>query len=332
MLKAAIESGNTLPSDMESLNRDAVERLTESALDSENMPALMSLAKLNRKIVANSLKLDRLQSLGRVAGKGGVISSRLYFVMRGELDPKRKRVFRRLARTALLKQSLRIAGEGLRGDIIKIAPYQPGMDFDLDRTFEQTLEKYPDGIPVLGFDDIVGIDRIQRKKSGILILDTSGSMVGERNINAALTAAIMAYSMRKDDYAVVGFNTRSFMIKKFKETKNTQEIVDALLDLEAIGHTNIEDALKVAAKELDKLKTRFKWAIIFTDGVYNKGKDPRYLAKAFPKLHVVNLPGKKWGQKVCQDLARLSGGKYVSVSKYEHGPRALMKILRAPWS
>lgn len=330
VLQNAIESGQSLPSDMDKLDRNTIEKLTESAIQSENLPALMSLAKVNKKVVANTLQLDKLVSLGRVAGKGGVVSSRLYFIIRGELDTKRKRVFRRLARNALLKQSLRIAGEGLRGDISKISQYRPGMDFDLERTLEEMLEKYP-GIPVLGLNDIVGIDRIQRKKSGVIILDASGSMIGERNINAALTSAILAYSMRKDDYCVIAFNTKAFLIKKFKEDVRVQDIVDRILDLEAIGHTNIEHSLKLASKELKIIKTRFKWAILFTDGVYNKGKDPRYLAKEFPKLHVINLPGKKWGQKVCQDLARYGGGKYVAVSKYSEAPRALMKILRSPW-
>lgn len=331
VIQNAIESGQSLPSDLDSLNRESVEKLTESAIQSENLPALMSLAKVNKKVVSNTLQLDKLISLGRVAGKGGVVSSRLYFMVRGEMDTKRKRVFRRMARTALLKQSLRIAGEGLRGDIIKTAQYQPGMDFDLERTMEETLEKFPEGIPVLGFNDIVGIDRIQRKKSGVLILDASGSMIGERNINAALTSAILAYSMRKDDYSVIAFNTKAFLIKKFREEVKVQDIVDRILDLEAIGHTNIEHALQLGSKELKAIKTRFKWAILFTDGVYNKGKDPRYLAKEFPKLHVINLPGKKWGQKVCQDLARYGGGKYVAVSKYSEAPRALMKIIRSPW-
>ena len=330
VIKSAIESGRPLPP-IEKLENKAVERLTESAVDSENLPALVSLSKINRYAVSNALNLERLTSLGRVAGKGGVVSSRLYFVVRGVLDPKRRRVFRRLARTALLKQSLRIAGEGLRGDLFKQSMYEPGLDFDLEATIDQTMEKYPDGIPVLGMNDIVGIDRVQRKKSGVLIMDTSGSMFGERNINAALTAAIMAYSMRKDDYSVIAFNTKAFMIKRFDEDIKVQDIVDRILDLEAIGHTNVEDALKVGARELNRLKTRFKWAILFTDGVYNKGKDPRYLAREFKKLHVINLPGKKWGMRVCQDLARLGAGKYVAVRNYEEAPRALMRILRSPW-
>jgi Mg-chelatase subunit ChlD len=129
----------------------------------------------------------------------------------------------------------------------------------------------------------------------------------------------------------VAFNTKAFLIKKFDEDIRVQDIVDRILDLEAIGHTNVEDGLKIGTRELNKLKTRFKWAILFTDGVYNKGKDPRYLAKEFKKLHVINLPGKKWGMRVCQDLARLGAGKYVAVSNYEEAPRALMRVLRSPW-
>ena len=182
LAEAAIAAGDALPK-LDKLDIASIERLTESAVEHENLPALMSLAKINKYAVSNTLTPDRLVSLGRMSGQGGIYTPKLYFVMRGELDPKRRRVFRRLARTAILKQSLRIAGEGLRGDISKIAKYEPGMDFDLERTMEETLEKYPEGIPLLSMDDIIGINRVQRKKSGILILDTSGSMFGERNIN-----------------------------------------------------------------------------------------------------------------------------------------------------
>jgi Mg-chelatase subunit ChlD len=103
------------------------------------------------------------------------------------------------------------------------------------------------------------------------------------------------------------------------------------LDLEAVGYTNIEDALKRGAEQLQGVRSRFKWGILLTDGVFNKGKDPRYLARDFEKLHVINLPGKKWGENVCRDLARLGGGRYVGVPRYQDVPRALMKILRSPW-
>lgn len=291
----------------------------------------MSLAKVNRYAVSNSLKLDRMTSLGRIAGKGGVLTPQLFFVMRGVLDKKRRQIFRRLARMSLLKLSLRIAGEGLRGDIQKRGDYQFGEEFDLEETLENTLERYPEGIPLLSARDIVGIERVPRKKSGILILDTSGSMMGQRNINSALSAAVMSYSMRHDEFGVIAFNTKAYMIKKVKEKADIEEIVDRILDLEAVGYTNVEDALKMGARELQTMKTRFKWAILLTDGVYNKGKDPRYLAREFKKLHVINLPGKKWGQRVCQKLAKLGGGKYVAVNSYDEVPRALMKILRSPW-
>jgi len=330
LLEAAIERGESLPS-LDGVDHAAIERLTETAVDQQNLPALVSLAKVNRYAVSSSLKLERMTSLGRMAGKGGVMTPQLYFVMRGVLDKKRRQIFRRLAKVSLLKLSLRIAGEGLRGDVLKKSDYHLGGDFDLEATIEQTLEKYPEGIPLLSTRDIVGIERVARKKSGLLILDTSGSMMGQRNINAALAAAVMAHSMRHDDYAVIAFNTKAFIIKKMKTKMKVEEIVDKILDLEAVGYTNIEDAMKVGAKELSVLKTRFKWAILLTDGVYNKGKDPRYLAKEFQKLHVINLPGKKWGMRVCQKLARLGGGKYLAVSSYNQVPRALMQIMRSPW-
>lgn len=292
----------------------------------------MSLAKINKYAVSNMLNPERLVSLGRVAGSGGMYTPRLYFVMKGVLDIKRRKILKRLTRSSILKLSLRVASEGLRGDIPVRGEYQYQTDFDLEATMEQLLERYPTDIPVLRRNDIVGIERRERKKNGVLVLDASGSMMGERNINAALSAAVMAYSMRQDKFGVIAFNTKGFLIKGIKDDLPIEEIMDRILDLEAVGYTNIEDGLKMGALQIKNLKTRFKWAILLTDGAYNKGDDPRYLCKHYEKLHVINLPGgKKWGQRVCKDLARLGGGRYVTVSSYNEVPRALMKIMRSPW-
>ncbi|UCE13196.1 MAG: VWA domain-containing protein [Candidatus Heimdallarchaeota archaeon] len=330
LAEAAIAAGDTLPK-IDKLDLASIERLTESAVEHENLPALMSLAKINKYAVSNTLNPERLISLGRVAGSGGVFTPRLFFIMRGVLDVKRRKILKRLTRTSILKLSLRIASEGLRGDLPVRGEYQPESDFDLDATMDQLLEKYPTGIPTLRRSDIIGIERRERKKNGVLIVDASGSMMGERNINAALSAAVMAYSMRHDKFGVIAFNTRAFLIKGIKDDLGITEIMDKILDLEAVGYTNIEDGLKVGALQLRNLKTRFKWAILLSDGAYNKGNDPRYLCRQFEKLHVLNLPGKKWGERVCQDLARLGGGRYVVVRSYHEVPRALMKILRSPW-
>jgi Mg-chelatase subunit ChlD len=324
-------AGDTLPK-LDNLDLASIERLTESAIEHENLPALMSLAKINKYAVSNTLNPERLVSLGRVAGSGGIYTPRLFFVMRGVMDKKRRKILKRLTRTSILKMSLRIASEGLRGDLPVRGEYHPDAEFDLEETMTQVLERYPTGIPALRRGDIIGIQRRERKKNGVLILDASGSMMGERNINAALSAAVMAYSMRHDKFGVIAFNTKAFLIKGIKDDLAIQDIMDKILDLEAVGYTNIEDALRLGALQLKTMKTtRFKWAILLTDGAYNKGEDPRYLCRQFEKLHVLNLPGKKWGERVCKDLARLGGGRYVMVRKYQEVPRALMKILRSPW-
>jgi Mg-chelatase subunit ChlD len=331
LAEAAIAAGDTLPK-LDNLDLASIERLTESAIDHENLPALMSLAKINKYAVSNTLNPERLVSLGRVAGSGGIMTPRFYFVMRGVLDIKRRKILKRLTRTSILKLSLRIASEGLRGDLPVRGEYRPEAEFDLEETIEQVLEKYPTGIPTLRRSDIIGIERRERKKNGVLIVDASGSMMGERNINAALSAAVMAYSMRNDKFGVIAFNTKAFLIKDINTDMVIKNIMDKILDLEAVGYTNIEDGLRMGALQLQNLKTRFKWAILLTDGAYNKGDDPRYLCKQFEKLHVINLPStKKWGDRVCKDLARLGGGRHVMVRSYQEVPRALMKILRTPW-
>ncbi len=336
LIEAAIKAGKPIPR-VSKRDFTDIKRLAEMALEYENLPALVSLAKSNRFAVSSVLNMENLVSLGRIAGRGGIATPQLYFALRGQLDEERRKIFRRFARDSLLRISLRIAGEGLRGDVPVRSEYQPGYEFDLEETIERVMERLSESVPMVRISedirtsDIVAIEKRQRKKSGILIIDASGSMMGDKNINAAIAAAVMAYSMRHDQFGVIAFNNRPVVIKDVNEKVPVQKIVDRILELEAIGYTNIEAALRKGREMMQKLRTRLPWAVLITDGAYNQGGDPRPYARDFKKLHVVNLPGKKWGRRVCMDLARLGGGRYVSVQSYFEVPRQLMKIMRSPW-
>jgi Mg-chelatase subunit ChlD len=166
-------------------------------------------------------------------------------------------------------------------------------------------------------------------KTAVLIFDTSGSLYGERFTTAALTVAVMAYNLARDNFSVVVFNTKAYVVKRIKERVKTDELINRILESESAGYTNISEGLKFAGLELEKIKKRQKFGILITDGAFNRGGDPRPYLKYFPKLHVLALPSKHdWGRRVCKDLARLGRGKYSEVSSYKNIPRILMKLLR----
>lgn len=298
----------------------------EKALEVENMPAIQGLAISNPTAVADVMSSPQgFKLLGRRAASGDNTAPNLFFMLRGSLSDRAKPIFRRLARRSILKVSEGIIGRGLRGNVWIQTEYSPDADdFDDEATLENFMET-----GYLSYENIVALEKREKTKSGVLIFDTSGSLFGDRFTTAALAVAIMAYHLAHDEYAIVLFNTKPYLIKRANEKIPISTLIDRILDAESAGYTNISEALIMAGVELNKMRNRNKFAILVTDGVFNKGGDPRKQLHRFPKLHVLGLPSKyDWGLRLCKDMARKAKGRFAPVSSHEDVPRALMNLLR----
>ncbi len=256
----------------------------------------------------------------------------IYFFIRRPISEKYKNVFRRLARQSILKLSLKITSKGIRGQYKKTVPfYQIGMpEFNMDETIQHNpLKIYNKS---LSYRDIYGIERKRKKRKVVLILDTSGSMYGRLLLNAALTTSVLAYNMEKEDFAIVLFNSTAMILKKINQKKQVIDIIDDILDSEAVGFTNIHIGLKKGLKELNKVKENRKnrFGILISDGNYNRGDDPIILAKEYPKLHVIGMPAENdadRGIDTCREIAQAGRGKFYAVNNYKEIPRALIELL-----
>ena len=308
------------------LDRDKVQDLADLAVEVGSVPALVGLAKRNRYAVADVLEQNENASefLMEQSERESWELLDLYYQVKDKLSERAKRFFLTITCKIILRSALRIAGRGIRKDLIRVAEYSPGMDeFDLDQTIENYLE-----YGVLGMDEIVALERLERKKAGMLILDTSGSMYREKLAIAAVTVAVLAYSMKYDDYAIVLFESEARLLKPFRQDVRIEEMVETIFSLKPSGYTNIEGALERAHGEMAKIPRKDKWAVLVTDGDYNQGGDPRERARLFRRLNVIRIGSIKKGETVCRDLARLGSGKYESVGDYRNLPVALLKITR----
>ncbi len=308
------------------MNFPKIKKLTELAIDYDNIPALKGIAKSNQYAVAEALQSNEgVRMLERRAARGEGSAPELFFMLRSNYDPKYRKIYRRLARKSILKSSYRVVGRGLKGEIRVKTEYEPGMtDFDMDNLIEKyLLNRY------IQYSDIVAIERRSREKIGVLMFDTSGSLYGSKFRNAAMAVAILAYHLAKERYAVILFNTKATVIKKLDEKVKIDELIDRVLESESAGYTNISEALKTGLLELNKDKRTEKFGVLITDGCFNRGDDPRPFAKSYFNLHVLSLPtDKAWGEKVCRDLSRLGKGRFMRVHSVNQIPRILMKLLR----
>lgn len=313
------------------MTHDQISELAKSAILSENMEAIMGLAQSNQFAVSSMLAtMEGMEFLTRHAHDAPEDANvpRLYLLIHRAAPPRFKRIFRRLARTTIIRTSLKIAGRGLRGTVPARAPYHPGMpEFDLPAT----LYNYLQACRFLTYREIVGVVRRKKKKHGVLVLDTSGSMFGDSLLNAALTTAVLSYALRDDNFAIVVYNDRAAVLKAVDETgKSIDWIVDQVLDSEAAGFTNITLGLTHGLRELRKIRQPDKFGVLITDGAYNRGGSPLEVAREYPKLHVIGLPNTEPhlnGEQTCRDIARVTNSKYIPVETYHAIPRILLDLL-----
>jgi len=308
------------------LDRTKVSELADLAVEVGSMPALIGLAKRNRYAVADVLEHNEEASEFLVAQseRESWEMLDLYYQVKDKLSERARRFFFSMTTKVVLRSALRIAGRGIRKDLVRTAEYTPGtVEFDLDQTLENYLE-----YGSIGMKDIVALERLERKKAGMLILDTSGSMYREKLAIAAVTVAVLAYSMKYDDYAIALFESEARILKPFNEEVKIDDMIETIFSLKPSGYTNIERALRKAYEEMSRIPRPDKWAVLVTDGDYNQGEDPRPLAPSFRRLNVIRIGHIKRGEQTCKDLAKLGHGKYESVADYRNLPIALLRITR----
>ncbi|TFF95627.1 MAG: VWA domain-containing protein [Promethearchaeota archaeon] len=316
-----------------SLDYKQIKNLSYLAIKHKNIDAIRGLLKSNVYAATDALdQKEGVKFFSEQAEKTPEIMPEIYFFIRRPISEKYKNIFRNLARESILATSLKITSRGIKGYKKKtVHYYHLGMsEFDLDETIQHNPLKISKRM--LTYKDIYGVKRQREKRKVALILDTSGSMYGRLLLNAALTTSVLAYNMEKEHYAIILFNSTAMVLKNINQKRTTRDIIDEILDSEAVGFTNISIGLEKGLEELNKLKTtrRNKFGILITDGNYNRGDDPLKIAQKYPKLHVIGMPPDNdadMGIQTCRAIAKAGGGKFYEVETYQEIPRALIELL-----
>ena len=312
-----------------------IKKMTALAVEENNVSALMGIAQANIYAATAELSNPNYSNFFSEKYKSQKDSfiPQLYFMIRSHAPPTLKLMLQRLTRSIILRTSLSISGRGSRGKARHYVKYHPGMaEFDLTQTIDNYIQR---GL-VLSYPDIVGIERRQRKRNVVMILDTSGSMFGKLLLNAALTTSVLSYAMEKDFTSIVLYSSEAFVLKNINEDRKISLLIDQILESEAVGFTNIKIGLKKGLEELRKVQGkggRKSIGILITDGDYNRGGDPYDIARLYPELHVIGIPPEDSkekqlrGQKVCKQIASAGRGYYLPVKDFDEIPRALMRLL-----
>ena len=207
------------------------------------------------------------------------------------------------------------------GEIMTLPFNFQGDEIDLDRTLDGKIEN-----PRLSYDDIFVLDRKKRKKAVVIIMDASGSMYGENLSMAAIAVASLAMNLDlKDEYGVVFFSEKVNVYKHIDQKKHIDEVIKSVLDILPEGRTNIELGLSAGFQEIQRSSIADRMGILLTDGWQNIGRDPMELARRFPKLHVINLPG--GSSELSKKISKAGKGKYIMLQSIFDVPKAILCCL-----
>lgn len=133
---------------------------------------------------------------------------------------------------------------------------------DLSKENFQVLENNDEVIDT----SIKRIARIKEPIGVVIVLDTSGSMIGEPIEDAIDAALVFMNEMRSiDEFAVVGFADEVTIYSNF--TSNRQKLKEFISEIIAEGETSLYDGIFLALDQFNIRKDiKYRYAIVLSDG------------------------------------------------------------------
>jgi Mg-chelatase subunit ChlD len=326
------------------LNPEQIKELMAAALGSDNRSALGAIGHFDLKQAVNSA-----QELGGNVGRDKLISSlnagdganllKQWYLHRNNLPSEAKGRIKELAKKILVDLGIFYSrariGSSISGPIPLnlVRPYQIGDDFenvDIESTLMNILEKGK-RIEYINYDDFLVYETGRGQRSVCFELDISGSMTGEKLAYMAICTVMLIYGMRKDELAIVFFESNTHKVKDIDEDIDLEELADELLSVKARGGTRIQRALEWARNQFQKKGyTKEKINVLFTDAAiydFHEAADELKKMKSLNIKFILVVPYENYDAKFAKKLAKISGGQLLTVRNWEEFPKLIADII-----
>jgi Mg-chelatase subunit ChlD len=171
---------------------------------------------------------------------------------------------------------------------------------------------------------------VHKKKSLIICMDMSLSMMGEKQVLMAVAIVAVLFKFPMDMISILGFDDETHIFLRPCEKVSILEIVERILDSPGRPYTNIEAGLR-KAREIANNDFRGEQCqpvstILLSDGKYTSGADPIHIAPYFNHLTVLKIGHDHSGIELCQDLAQKGKGTMCEIPCFEKLPIIMYKV------
>ena len=264
-----------------------------------------------------------------------------WFIHRKNLSETTKQKVKELAKKMLIELGIYYSrahlGSSTTGPIpINIVrPYSIGDDFeniDLEETINNILEKGKK-LDHIKYDDFFVFETAKGLRTVCFELDISGSMTGDKLVYMAISATMLIYSLRRDEFGITFFESNTHVLKNLDEEVNLEKIADELLSIKAKGGTRLQSALEWANKQFkDHSNSREKLNVLFTDAEVFDIKEALIEFRKMRSLGVdfiLVCPETSYNLKEAKKMVKVAGGQLLSIKNWEDFPKLFSDIINS---
>ena len=195
-------------------------------------------------------------------------------------------------------------------------------DLDLERTLDRAGGRRPSA------DDLVVRDWTAASRAACLVVDQSGSMRGHGMALAAVAAASMALAAGgRAECSVLAFNRDAIVLQRQGVQRPPEDLVTDILALRPGGTTNLELALRAAARQLARADAPERFVILMSDCLATTGGDPLAALGGIDRLHVLGTSAEADSVRSGRELARRAGGRYLPAATFSELTSGLAQLL-----
>ena len=183
----------------------------------------------------------------------------------------------------ITEKAKQIFQRGISSSVSRYINYEPGNSWEAEMTIEKMLslgKLSPD------YETIVAKEPFKRKKSIVICIDRSMSVL-QLIHQIVLMASVLSLSVKKDNFAVIDFDSKAYLLKGMTDNINHEVLVEQILNIESGGKTNLEEALNLAIEQIKFSSSREKIIYLISDLERTTGKNPLPVIQKIPDLRII---------------------------------------------
>ncbi len=289
-------------------------------------------AKLTKWASSREKSSEFSENLQAGAGENLLLE---WFSLRHKLKGDKRKEVKNYVKELIIDLSKRFLKEYLgSSDFSMLAshslkPFELGDSFedvDIEESIENILAKGKD-IKQVSYEDFLVRVYDKGKRSVVILLDISGSMLGYKLYYMAICTILLLKLFSRDNVALAFFESNTYEVKRINERIDIDELIDYILELEAFGGTCISRALLWAEEQFSLVNSKEKILIILSDLAIYDFQEFFYVLERLQRDISIIIISPKWSFdiEIAELLTRRFNVNLLLINDWRELPKVIVE-------